>query len=64
MVGQDKLSSSGTSVCYNPSASGRTSERRRTQNREMERDSLLSHGITEFFGESMLDRGDKFYGDL
>jgi DNA-directed RNA polymerase beta subunit len=28
---------------------------------EMERDSLLSHGITEFLKESMLDRGDKFY---
>jgi hypothetical protein len=28
---------------------------------EMERDSLLSHGITEFLRESMLDRGDKFY---
>jgi DNA-directed RNA polymerase beta subunit len=27
---------------------------------EMERDSLLSHGITEFLKESMLDRGDKF----
>jgi len=28
---------------------------------EMERDVLVSHGITEFLRESMIDRGDKFY---
>jgi DNA-directed RNA polymerase II subunit RPB2 len=28
---------------------------------EMERDTLISHGITDFLTESMMDRGDRYY---
>ena len=28
---------------------------------EMERDTIISHGITDFLAESMMDRGDRYY---